>query len=71
MTRVPVKVIVHVLERTVGGLGVEEVDDGQEDEVEAGEDDVEFIAQVADADGGELGADEAEELQDKAVLVLS
>ena len=45
---------VDVLERARGRLRVEEVDDGQEGEVEDGPDDVEAPAQGLDADGRDL-----------------
>ena len=51
---------VHVLEGAVGGFGVEEVDDGDEGEVEDDPDDVELPAEGLDADGGDFDDHEVE-----------
>ena len=45
---------VDVLEGAVGGLGVEEVDDGDKGGVEEGPDDVEFPLEGLDAYGGDF-----------------
>ena len=45
---------IDVLERAVGSLGVEQVYDGDEGEIEDGPDDVELPAEVLDAYGGDL-----------------
>lgn len=61
MRTVDIEVRVQVLERALHGLRVEEVDDGQEEEVQGREDDVEAVADLLDGRGRELRADEAEE----------
>ena len=52
---------VDVLERAVGRLGVEEVDDGHEREVEDGPDDVEAPVDAGDADGRDLDDEEVDD----------
>nr|POF15458.1 hypothetical protein CFP56_71954 [Quercus suber] len=52
---------VEVLESAAGGFRVEEVDDGDEGEVEDAPDDVEFPAEVLDADLGDLDHHEVED----------
>ena len=43
---------IDVFEGTVGGLGIEEIDDGDEGGVEYRPDDIEFPLQGLDTDGG-------------------
>ena len=52
---------VHVLEGAVCGLGVEDVDDGQERKIQHDPDDVELPAQGLDADRGDLDDHEVED----------
>jgi hypothetical protein len=61
MAGIDIKILVDIFEGAVCGLGVEEVDDGHKEEIECGEDNVEAVADVSDARGRELRADEAKE----------
>lgn len=64
-------VVVQVFEGTVGGLGVEEVDDGEEDGVCDGEDDPEFPAEVLDSAGGDFDNDKVgEPVRENVVSIL-
>jgi hypothetical protein len=44
---------IHLLERAVGRLGIEEVDHGHDDGVDDGKDEVRPVANVVEADGGD------------------
>lgn len=75
--RVAVKVVIEIFECTIGGLRVQEVDHGQEEDVHRGEDcdlsalctqtlrekltDVEAEAKISDANRRELRADKSED----------
>ena len=61
---------VDLFEREVSGLGVEEVDYGEEAEVEDGEVDVGLVADVADADGGDFHDEEGEYPWGKILLAV-
>ena len=58
---VAIKIRIQILQSSLHGFRIQEIDDGQEHEVEGREDDVEAVADVLDAGRGELRADEAEE----------
>ncbi len=61
MRAVDIEVRIQILQSSLHGFRIQEIDDGQEHEVEGCEDDVKAVADVFDAGGGELRADEAEE----------
>ena len=58
---VDIEIRVQILKCSLHGFRIQEIDDGQEHEVEGREDDVEAIADVFDARGRELCANEAKE----------
>lgn len=58
---IDIEIRVHILKSPLHSFRVEEVDDREEHEIEGCEDDIKSVANVFDAGGGELRADEAEE----------